>query len=218
MDMDVICIKHFDLDSSFVFATERHGEKTFSAICIIKGEKSSLFLDELIKKSKNIIDKNDYIPNKTLLDKILKFLKLRKKRKIKTINWGIIGPKFLDQEIKNASMESFLVKPELFCEIDWFDAKKFIDPNYELPMDKNIYALHAWNATWDSKKQENSLSYDPKCLLEKLKKQYLSPSPINPLSSLNASENDLELAGWKYYPLLLLHQSHLKTQSVFERL
>ena len=30
-------------------------------------------------------------------------------------------------------MESFLVKPELFCEIDWFDAKKFIDPNYELP-------------------------------------------------------------------------------------
>ena len=45
VDMDVICIKHFDLDSSFVFATERHGEKTFSAICIIKGEKSSLFLD-----------------------------------------------------------------------------------------------------------------------------------------------------------------------------
>lgn len=47
-------------------------------------------------------------------------------------------------------------------------------------MDKNIYALHAWNATWDSKKQEKSLSYDPKCLLEKLKKQYLSPLPNKP--------------------------------------
>lgn len=88
VDMDVICIKHFDLDSSFVFATERHGEKLFSANCIIKGEKSSLFLDEPIKKSKNIIDKNDYIPNKTLLDKILKFLKLRKKKKNQNYQLG----------------------------------------------------------------------------------------------------------------------------------
>ena len=69
VDMDVICIKHFDLDSSFVFATERHGEKTFSAICIIKGEKSSLFLDEPIKKSK-------MLPWKVFLSSLSFFVKL----------------------------------------------------------------------------------------------------------------------------------------------
>lgn len=179
VDMDVICIRYFDFNSPFVFAAERHGEKTFTANCVIKGEKSSSFLFKIVKKSKNIIDNNDYIPNKTLLDKLLKSLKLRKKRKEKTVNWGIVGPKFLDREIKENAMQEFVCPPEYFCEIDWYNSRYFIDPNYTLPSNKNIYALHAWNATWGGTKQEKNSAYSKECLIEKLKQQYLTPPPTS---------------------------------------
>lgn len=178
VDMDVICMQYFDLNSPYIFATERQGDNyTRLATCVIKGEKSSPFFLQLINKARMMIDNNDYIPNKTLLDKLLKSLKLRKKRKEKTINWGIIGPEFLDREIKENTMQAFICPPEYFCEIDWYSSKKFIDPSYKLPLDKNIYALHAWNATWGGAEQEKTQQYSENSLFEKLKRKYLAPPP-----------------------------------------
>lgn len=181
VDMDTICLKPLDLSSPFVFASERRNNPIGEAItnCVIKGEKDSSFLSNLIEEAKEAVKNNDYIPNKTLLDKLLKALKLRRKRKVKTVNWGLIGPDFLNSLIKNTQMEQFVVPPNYFCEIDWFNAKAFIDPTYKLPQDNNMYILHAWNGIWEKTKQEKTLEYPKNCLLERLKEKYLLPPPLD---------------------------------------
>lgn len=179
VDMDVICLKTLDLKTPFAFASERRNNPVSIAItnCVMKGEKNSNFLLDLIQKAKEDIQNNDYIPNKTLLDKILKALKLRKKRAVKTVNWGLVGPDFLSQNIKNTLMINFVYPPNYFCEIDWFNARAFINPSYQLPQDEIIYLLHAWNGIWEKTKQEKNLNYPKDCLLERLKRKYLTPPP-----------------------------------------
>lgn len=179
VDMDVICLKYLSFSTPFVFATERclSNDTPLTATCVIKGEKQSDFLLNLITKAKESIKNNDYIRNKTFFEKILKALRLGRKMPVKTVNWGLIGPQFLHQNIQDTPMMNFVYPPSYFCEIDWFNAKNFIDPTFELKNTENLYTLHAWNAKWEENKQEKSLEYPQDSLIEKLKQQYLTPPP-----------------------------------------
>lgn len=170
VDTDTICVQNLEsLTTPFVFASERDRDSS-SAIttCVIKAPKDSPVLLELISEAqKTITNKNNR--SKIKLKNILKFDFANK------IRWGIIGPKFLDNFIKqHEELKAFVAPPHYFCDINWFDVKDFVipQPQIKINTDIYIYIYHLWNAKWFDLQLDKNATY-PNSIYQYFKEKYL---------------------------------------------
>ncbi|MCE3038105.1 glycosyltransferase [Helicobacter anatolicus] len=175
-DMDVICCKSFDFQEDYVFAMQRNDNEgeVMATTCIIKTPKECDFINTLLKRCDEILNDEKNIVNYS--------------NGVKKVLWGVIGPELIDKMIQDFNMQKFLKTPNTFCEINWFEAKDFIKPKgyYKLQYQKDIYALHIWNAVWVDldEKLDKNMQYDKESVLEVLKLKYLEKYQNNIHKSL----------------------------------
>jgi len=122
-DLDVVCLKPFDFNKKYVFSSEKSPSgKTKITTCIIK------------------------VPIKNQL--IKSCYEFAKKRDPQTVRFAEMGPKLIDSQVREFKLNSFVLPPNAFCPINYWDFDKFIDPNFKFKIPKETYAIHLWNEKW----------------------------------------------------------------------
>jgi hypothetical protein len=164
VDLDMIALKVFDFDKDYVFSSERTIQEGAYAskakyvvnIGVLKSPPKSEFYKELYEKS---LDYNKKGKNN---DK-LKYMKMLRKL-IKKYDYG-----------------KYVLKPHVFCNLDWWHSKEAFTPlnkykkKYGVPapsiksMFTRPYTVHFWRVRI-TKKYGIDLNekHDPDCLWEKM--------------------------------------------------
>jgi len=128
VDSDTICLKKFDNEDDYAFATEILDKDRTIAVCnaFIKLPKGSRIGERLLGKISEILE------NKSSSQ----------------IYWTEIGAGLLAEVINEYGMSEFLMSPHVFCPINYFDFKEiFQNENFKLTED--TYAVHLWNKMWE---------------------------------------------------------------------
>jgi hypothetical protein len=146
-DTDVVALKKFNFDKPYVFASERNRNFfCFPTTCVFKCERKSKIMKDCLEIAEKI-DKE-------------------------TLEWSTIGPKLLSKSVFNNWLEDYVLSPDVFCPINWFDVENnpLIEnaPNFE-----NSYAIHMWHEMWRRNKIDKNKQFDKNCLFEKLKNDIL---------------------------------------------
>jgi len=161
VDTDVVCLKPFDFDEEFVFATEREeNDATMAASCVFKSPAKSEYLGYCLQ----VCDEKD------------------KGR----LRWGEIGPHLLNDAIKRFNLTSHLVPVHVFNPINHFEFTEISKPSFDASRLESSYAVHLWNQMWKSQNIDPEDDGHSESLYALLKKRYLSSttSDIDSVSPL----------------------------------
>jgi|GEM_PF-1124403 len=129
VDSDVLLIKKFDTENSYVFATESFSLKESLEIRVCNA------VMKMPKKSKiggNILARiEEKLNNQAISD----------------IKWTEIGAGYLKEEIVDNCLEEFIVAPETFCPNPWntFDQ---VSSRNDFNIGPETYSVHLWNNMW----------------------------------------------------------------------
>ena len=146
VDMDLVCIKYFELSNPYVFASEINDQKKSNvASCFIKAPEKSEIFKWAYKKSITY-DRN-------------------------TLEWSIIGPKLLSKAITKFKLNKYIKPYFSYCPLGFKEWKKFIEPNINLEF-KNSCCIHLWNEKWRRGGINKNDKFNENCLYEKLKDKY----------------------------------------------
>jgi hypothetical protein len=66
------------------------------------------------------------------------------------LTWGKIGPQLLNRVVHENNLQDFMVAPEVFCPLDFWNWKMLLEksrPSAPLFDDKS-YAIHLWHELW----------------------------------------------------------------------
>lgn len=85
--------------------------------------------------------------------------------------WASTGPSALHQAVSEMGDARFILKPDTFCPINWWDVPALISGVTLLPA--TAHAVHFWNEIWRRNFLDKNARYDPLCLYERLKAHYL---------------------------------------------
>ena len=93
-------------------------------------------------------------------------------------DWWDLGPPVVSQAVSKFRLENFVVSPETFCPIDWWNWHVVID---EAGGEKILsqlnrigsYSVHLWNYMWGISGADKNARYSPDSLYEILKATYL---------------------------------------------
>lgn len=120
-DTDVLCVKKFDIQSEYVFASEKKINQAISiAPSVIKCPKGNDFIRSCIEDAEDKLRLNQ------------------------NIGWGEIAHKILNKNIQKHGLEKFIVNHNIFCPVDWFKAHLFFQPNQNIDISSS-YGIHLWN-------------------------------------------------------------------------
>jgi len=152
-DCDSICIKSltFASDMEYFFATERapaqQSRQTTPRVasCAIKVPPGSAV--------------------------IARTLEIAQATDLATAPWASTGPRALHQAVTELDLNRFMLTPEVFCPIDWWQIQALISGFSMLP--ENTHAVHFWNEIWRRNFLDKNADYDPLSLFERLKARYL---------------------------------------------
>lgn len=144
-DTDLVCLKPFDFEREYVFASERtkkgHSQIASCAfLCPPSSETMRYCLDATSRKNKD------------------------------TLQWGEVGPLLLSEAVIMTDKEQYAEPSETFCPINWFDATTFVTDHIEIP---DSYAVHLWNEIWRRRTVNKNAAYPKGCLYERLKNAIL---------------------------------------------
>lgn len=161
VDTDVICLKPFPDSKEFVFASERlrkpssintakidSSENNIVTTCVIKAPSGSAILEYCYGESVN-----------SNLDEL---------------EWGQIGPRFLNKAVNKYCLWHYVVRPDVFCPINWWDWNKFISVSPEVNILADSQAVHLWGDMWRRNNVDKSGSFYVYTVYEQLKKAYLN--------------------------------------------
>jgi len=122
-DLDIVCLKPFDFKEKYIFSSENTPNgKIKSNVGVIKVPRNDFLIEGCYKEA---IEKNS-----------------------KTIRFAEMGPELINFKINKFKLKSFVLPPDAFCPIDYWDFKKVIDPNFYFKIPKESYAIHLWNEKW----------------------------------------------------------------------
>lgn len=148
VDTDVVCLKPFDFDDEFVFATECEADGTTSAAsCVFKSPAKSEYLRYC-----------------------LQVCEAKDKARLK---WGEIGPHLLNDAIKRFNLTSYLLPVHVFNPINHFEFTEFLEPSFNASRLASSYAVHLWNERWKSHDLDPDDDGHPDSLYTSLTKRYL---------------------------------------------
>ena len=147
-DTDIVCLKKFDFEDEYVFASEKtssDGQHITSGI--IKAPISSNFAERCYNFCREQ-DKN-------------------------TLQWGVVGPKLVSKTVKELQMENFVKPWKFFNPIGFEQLGMIFDETFgDMKLDDS-YTIHLWNEMWRRYNLDKNKKYEENCLFEKLKKKYL---------------------------------------------
>jgi len=148
VDMDTVCLKHFDFEDDFVFSSER--------------------CDSLKQRCKV---NNTYIksePCAKFLKDCLDFISVRGHEHI---HWGELGVSLFSRMIFRNKMEQYIKSPDYFCPVSYYEFDVFIeDKPYVIP--ETSCALHWWNYFWSRDNVDKNSAFPKKSLYEVMKEKY----------------------------------------------
>ena len=147
VDMDVVCLRPFDIQDDYFFVKQNHvGNELSIATCFIyvKEKKSDVFEEWL-----NRIESFGH--------------------RLQDISWGDIGPDMLTDIVNNKSLYYFVQNKKTFCPIDYQDYHKIWTEDLNL---KDSFGIHLWNAMWEQYEIDKEGNYTDS-FFDKLKKKYL---------------------------------------------
>ncbi len=148
-DTDMVCLKPFDFEDEYVFATEFAQGQEFTTSGIFKAPSGS----EVMAYAWSVCETKD--PEHLV--------------------WGETGPQLIAAAVKKFSLERYIRRPEVFCPIGYGEWNKVLEPNAAMNLDHS-YAIHLWNERWRVSGQDKNGTYPAECLYESLKYRYLSCS------------------------------------------
>ncbi|MET4083350.1 hypothetical protein ABIB40_003321 [Pedobacter sp. UYP30] len=130
VDCDTFCIKRFNFDAPYVFATEgisQHGARHL-CICnaVIKLPAKSKFGEEVLKEIQQ------------------KFAS----KKHEEITWTEIGAQILYKQIAIQKLLEYVKPTVFFCPNDYTNFEQLSQFD-NLTFDENTYAVHLWNKMWE---------------------------------------------------------------------
>jgi len=150
VDSDTICLKQFELDEDYAFATEIVNEVGEIAICnaFIKMPKKSQLGQQLLSEIEKTIQNRDPL----------------------SLEWTEIGAALLKDKIIALDLDDNILSPDVFCPINYFNFSKLYEEKIQFGPD--TYAIHLWNKMWEwgDIKPENDFATES--LIEIFKSKY----------------------------------------------
>ncbi|MBN3584797.1 hypothetical protein JYB64_20565 [Algoriphagus aestuarii] len=138
VDCDVLCLKKFISDWPYIFATEI--SKSLS------GEEYPQICNAIIKMPKE---------SKVGLEILLAIGEKMKTINSKELFWTEIGAKIISEKILKFNLTDYVVSPEVFCPINYFNFKDLLKDS--IAFSDDTYGVHLWNKMWEWN-NENILS------------------------------------------------------------
>lgn len=147
VDTDVVCLKPFDFDDEYVFASEMDGEHEVIASGIIKTPAGS----SVMANAWQVCEQKD--PQQ--------------------LKWGETGPRLMTEAVRKFSLEHYKKPPQVFCPLGFAEWRRVLEPAAEGLVHDDTYGIHLWNEMWRAAGQDKNGTYDRNCLYERLKAKYL---------------------------------------------
>lgn len=125
VDTDLVCLKPFDFQEPYVFATEVDSDWTRQyATCAIRCPKSA---------------------------PVLKYCFDAAQAKDKqTLEWGQIGPQLFSSAVTRFGLTLFGTPTQTFNPVNFFEFDALVAPGFDMSRLHASYAVHLWNQMWKS--------------------------------------------------------------------
>jgi mannosyltransferase OCH1-like enzyme len=146
-DTDTICLQPFDFPEEYVFSSEvaQGSEVINSGVC------KAPIGSEAMAYAWEVCQRKD--PDKLV--------------------WGETGPRLMGEAVRKYSLEKYKQPFKVFCPIGYADWQKVLEPEADVALNDDSYAIHLWNERWRSAGQDKNAEYPPNSFYEQLKRTYL---------------------------------------------
>jgi Glycosyltransferase sugar-binding region containing DXD motif len=143
-DTDVVCLKPFNFDDPYVFASERVNDSTVPATAVIKAPPGSEIMAFNWHLCRACPDPSDVV-------------------------WGEHGPKLMAKAITKFGLQAFIKEADTFCPLAYHEWENLLLPGGWTAFTENTHGVHLWNEMWRRGGRDKGASYAPNCLYERLK-------------------------------------------------
>ncbi len=121
VDTDVVCLRPFDFDTDYVFASEATRDGSTPTSCVIRAPRGSAAMQLAWERC----DARD----------------------VTALGWGETGPRLVKEIIRDCALEQFIQPSDTFCPIPFFAWRTIVEePPPRLP--GTTHAIHLWNDMW----------------------------------------------------------------------
>jgi Glycosyltransferase sugar-binding region containing DXD motif len=144
VDTDVVCLKPFDFEDPYVFASERVdgcGVPTTAVIKVPPGSEIMAFNWQLCRACR---DPSDVV-------------------------WGEHGPKLMARAIAKFGLQPFVKDADIFCPLAYSEWEALLLPGELSDFGENTHGIHLWNEMWRRGARDKDASYSPEFLYERLR-------------------------------------------------
>jgi hypothetical protein len=145
-DTDVVCLRPFDVDSEYVFASQGIHTPRMVNCNVMKVPPGS----EIMGRAWDACRAMD----------------------TSTLRWGVSGPELTNRLVGECSLDRFVQPPEVFNPIDFPDWDSCIDGAAHLDFGPVTRGVHLWNEMWRRSARDKDAVYPADCLYERLKRRY----------------------------------------------
>ena len=152
VDTDVVCLKPFEFDPPYVFATERIQGGEVAASAVIRVPRGSEIMAFNWRICFSCPDPG-------------------------AAAWGQFGPRLMARAISRFGFDSYLQSADVFCPLAYDEWQATLHPP-KLTFGKATRAVHLWNEMWRREGWDKNTAYDPGCSYESLKRNYLIDGSI----------------------------------------
>jgi hypothetical protein len=148
IDLDMICLKPFNIIEDYCFATENFSSNYQTGItcCVIKSPARAEFLKIILERIESSAPHRD-------------------------IEWGTYGPGLIHSVLQEFDSAQYIMPVHTFCPVDWTDMGTIAHEERDLPSD--ALAIHMWNNLWRINNIDKEKTYHPNSIYEQLKTKYL---------------------------------------------
>lgn len=131
-DLDAICVKRLDFDAEYVFAYEEHVS--------------------------NIPWVNNAVMKAPVGSPLMKWAAEQCELKKNTVgNASQLGPHVTNEGVNRFNLQEFVLQPEAFYPIAWWNWKDYLNGKYKIKDFPNTYVFHLWNDMWRRSNQSKDV-------------------------------------------------------------
>lgn len=162
MDMDTVCLRHYDFTAEYVFA--------------LAPTKTFYLYNGFLKVP----------PHSALMQYCMNQAATYTKDKLESASFQDIGPTLITHAVRDLDLSGFVLPGDTFDPVHWDKAVQIIDPNIQWDLSKP-YCVHLFHAMWNHGHEAHNYTISPDtngtypdgCLYERLKKKYLTPPKVS---------------------------------------